>query len=663
MYARKSNMKRKMLFLCFITAPVVADDIADMGEITVTATKSVQAIRNIPATVSVINRRDIEISGARTVDQLLNRSPGVYAARMDVSAPNRIAQAYTRGMPGSGRTLVLIDGVPMNSQFDGQVDWSQLSTKDVERVEIVRGVGSGLYGSNAMGGVINIITRMPQEGSTATLSTEAGSHNTKSFAADIRGRKDALGYAVSGSRITSDGYNMWTDAQKSLYGPFSNKLIAMGTEKTNFSGKLTYDVDDANFLDFTASYVDDIATGFYDVPDYQPEQRKQWLTSLKHQHFEDDYETSLMVYGRFGKRYADTTSPPFTAISSESTYDDVSIGINTHAIFTLNEANRLTLGADYIDGSMDVITDRYTSQQQRKGYVTKLGLFVQNELALNESTVINAAARLDRWATHGSQTDTLAGQPEGDYPERDGTVFSPKLSMLYRLTRQTNLRGSVGKAFKLPELFEFYSSSKRGPTTYWGNPNLKPETVLGYEVALDHYFDNQNYIKSTIYINDAEDFVYSVRRDALNFDKVNIDGVRTRGLEIEAAYNPTTNLKLTAAYTYNESEITKHTQDPSLVGNQLTTVPDHHLNLKAEYELQHGTTILASAEYVGDRYANDRNTDTYAHYTIYDLGLQHNFSKTLSAKIGVHNITDEVYEGIGYIAPGRVITAGLKAAF
>lgn len=660
MISIKKSFFTSALLCCTIGSSLCADEIINIPDIVVTATKNAQSIEKVPASVTVINREQIELSGARTVDQLLTTVPGVYASRMDVSSANRTSQTYTRGMPGNGRTLVLIDGVPMNSQFDGQVDWSQLATQDVERVEVVRGVGSGLYGSNAMGGIINIITRQSKEGVHSTVKGDYGSNNTKSISGSVRGRSAATGYSILISKLTSDGYDMWTDENKAA--PGGDKLIDVGTEKTNFSGKLTFDATDNDLLDFSISYLDDISTGSIDIPDYLSLERKQWLSSLRYQHISDKIETSVLFYGRFQKQYADTANPTNTAIATQSDYDDRTLGINTNVMFSYFDNHLISVGADYSDGSIDVVTDRFTSEQTRKGYVSKLGVFLQDQMTIDDLTLI-LAGRVDHWKTHGSQSDTLAGQPTGDYPERDGTEFSPKLSMLYKILPSLNMRASVGKAFKLPELVEFYSSTKRGPNTYWGNPDLNPETVIGYELGMDYYFSNSAFIKTTLYYNNAENFIYSVRRNATNFDKVNIDEIVTQGLEIEARYLPINSLELSASYTYNDSKITKNQFNSALEGKQLTYVPKQKATLNARYNILSSTTLLASIEHVGKRYADDENKKYYDPYTLCNAGITYNFSPMFSAKANVNNIANHVYEGIGYLSPGRTYSASLQATF
>lgn len=653
-------------------AVVAADRDAQLGDMVVTATKSATGIREVPAAVSVITRAEIEKSPAVTVDQLLQGVPGVYAARMDASSPNRIAQTYSRGFSGSGRTLVLIDGVPMNVLFDGQVDWSQLKTSDVERVEVVRGAASGLYGGNAMGGVINIITRMPPPGVERSVFGEYGTNDTRNIGASIRGRLGDTGFALSGSQLDSDGYDMWTEAQKLAVAAASrHKLIAIGTKKKNVAGKVTHDIDNSNVVDLNLSYLDDVNTGFYDISGYLPQRREQWLASARYRHFTDKSETSLVLYTRLGKQWADSPvtagGSAYNAIASSAVYDDNSLGINAQSTFRISDAQQITIGADYLDGDIDVYDyGKATSPGRvtnRKGYVTRTGLFAQDEIKLGQSWIANIAGRIDYWKTHGSLTDTLAGQPTGNYAERKGSEFSPKFSLLYKATQQINLRASAGKAFKLPEQTELYSSNKRGLITYWGNPNLVPESTVAYEAGLDYYIGNRGHIKTTLYKNNAKNFVYSITRDATNNDKVNIEGVETQGLEVEAAYKLNDIVGLSGAYTYNDSVITAFNLNPALVGKQLTNLPKQHTFLRADMNLSEGMQAFVTWNYVGTRYAADNNSSHYRKYATVDIGLSQRFSADLDGRLTVLNVGDSVYDGNGYMAPGRVVTASLKYKF
>lgn len=235
--------------------------------------------------------------------------------------------------------------------------------------------------------------------------------------------------------------------------------------------------------------------------------------------------------------------------------------------------------------------------------------------------------------------------------------------MLIHVFTCKELIGRIDLKVACPHFSFFYSSSTRGTITYWGNPDLSPETVLGYELGMDYYFSNNDFIKATLYYNNAENFIYSVVRDAQNSDKMNIDEVVTQGVEIEARYMPLSNLELSASYTYNDSQITKNQFNPELEGNQLISVPQQQANFNVRYNPLASTTLLASIEHVGKRYANDANTADYSPYTIYNTGVIYRFSPMFSAKANVNNIADEIYEGIGYLAPGRIYSASLQVNF
>ena len=653
--------------ILFPLLAIAAGDESRLPEMVISATRTQSDIRDVPASVTVIDKKRIEQSAATTVDQLVSGVPGIYAARMDASAPNRIAQVYARGMPGNGRTLVLVDGVPMNVNYDGQVDWSQLATRDVERIEVVRGGSSGLYGGNAMGGVINVFSQTPKPGTEYKVSANYGTNNTQSLDASYSSRTGPTALYLSGSSMKSDGYNMWTQATKLAAGANAFRLINIGSEKNNFTAKLSHEVTDRDLLDFSVSYLDDLSTGFYTIPNYLPQERKQLATSARYRHFTDNTESSLVAYGRFGNQQADSTAAPYTTISYRTETDDKSYGANALTTITLSKSQRLSVGADYQDGQITTLYRRYAATPGRstdvKGSAQRLGVFIQDELKLGASWIFNLAGRLDRWATSGSQTDTLAGQPVGTYNERTGTVFSPKFGALYKLAAETNVRATAGRSFKMPELWELYSSNKRGATTFWGNPNLEPETVNAYDLGIDQYFGDQAYIKATAYRNNAKNFVYSVTRNATNNDKVNVEGVVTKGLELEAMYKPLSYVNLSGSFTLNKSTITESVRDSALVGKELIYVPKKQGQLRADFDLPQQTTLFVVSNYVGNRWADDKNTSTYRNYTTYDIGISRKFTEGIVTRLTVANMFNNIYDGIGYLAPGRLVTAGITAKF
>ncbi|MDD3608940.1 MAG: TonB-dependent receptor [Halothiobacillaceae bacterium] len=635
----------------------------DLEEMVVTATRTEQNIRDVPAAVTLIGREEIERSSAVTVDQLLQGVPGVYAARMDPSSPNRIAQTYTRGLPGNSRTLVLLDGIPMNVLYDGQVDWSQLATQDVERVEVVRGAGSGLYGANAMGGVINILSRAPEPGIRTRIGADYGSLNSRRLSAAHSQSHGLTAFSLSASRFESDGYNMWRpDASV----PPAHR-DAIGTVKDNLNAKLVQGIDANQFLEASLSYLRDEATGFYKpgVDGYTPQTREQFVPSLRYTREDDNSETQLVTYARIGHQWADTLSPVnYASLSERGEYQDRSLGLNAQHSRHIGAGQRLTLGLDYLNGEIDNHYSYPGTPRLREtlGDLQRYGLFAQDEIALGTDWRLNIAGRYDHWKTGGNQTDTGTGQPNSNYKSRSDGQFSPKLGLLYKATDNLNLRVSAGQAFNLPDMFNLYANTKRGATTYWANPELEPEKVNAYDIGIDYYFGQDGYVKLTAYRNDATDLIYSVQRDASNVDKRNVGAVKTEGLEFEARYRAYRNLLLSASYTLNNSVIVENENNRKLEGKQLVNVPRHQAHLRADWFLSPARLYL-TVNHVGDRYGNDANTTTYRAYTTVDLGGAYAFTQAVEARLTFANLTNEKYEGIGYIAPGATVTASLQARF
>ncbi|MDK9723612.1 MAG: TonB-dependent receptor [Sterolibacteriaceae bacterium MAG5] len=649
---------------------------AALEQMVVTATKTQQSLRDVPSAVTVIDRNFIEKSAATTADQLLQGVPGVYAARMDASAPNRIAQTYTRGLPGNGRTLVLADGIPMNVGYDGQVDWSQLATVDIDRIEVVRGAGSALYGNSAMGGVINIISKMPERGEKKRVDVDYGSLNTKRLGAGYSFRDDDTGLILSANRLTSDGYNMWRPDTTIA----ADRQAKTGTEKTNLSAKLLKEVDGANLLDFHFAYLRDVAKGLYSIPDYNAQDRQQYLSSGRYRHFGEASETTVQVYVRRGIQDADSansvnrTSPDVVAagtpansvISYRGEFKDNTSGINLQSTHALAGNQSLTWGGEYVNSDV-TMTNRYPFEPGRsqvtKGDVTRMGAFVQDEIkfgALN----LNLAGRYDSWTTSGSFADTKAATTgQGVWSERTERAFSPKAGATYALTKDLVARGSVGKAFNTPDVSQLYGNSQRAGSNHVGNPQLRPEKAFSRDIGLDYYWGKLGHLKSSLYYTTAENFIYSVTTTGQNTAKQNIDEVRAKGVELEGMLRPVDGLTLRAGYTYNNSVVTQSVVSPTLVGKWLTNVPVHQGNLRADISLPGGFSIFAVYNYVGYRFGTDSNASGYKPYATYDLGVSKEFGKDIAARLNVVNATDKKYEGIGYIAPGVTVTAGLTLKF
>lgn len=665
-----------------------AESDSTLSENLVTATKTDRSIRELSSAATIIDRDRIERSGATTVDQVLQGTPGAYAARMDVSAPNRIAQVYLRGLPGNGRSLVLIDGIPMNVLYDSQVDWSQLGTVDVERIEVVRGAGSALYGNHAMGGVVNIISKLPAPGVSTRVEGGAGSLNTGRGAFLISNRDGKSALSLSTSYLSSDGYNMWPANTTTPKAQQAN----MGTIKNNTGASYFREIDPNNLLDFKLSYLRDRATGLYNIPGYVAQDREQYLGSSRFRHFGQGSETTVQLYTRVGLMYADSTNGTncrsdgcggagqlantpgvgaATLIAYHGKFDDRETGLTAHSSHVVGNNQKVTFGGEFVDGKM-TMTNIYPQETGRRqvtsGTVGRAGLFVQDEIAL-ERLRIDLALRWDRWKTSGSFSDTQTTFPgQGTWGERQKSSVSPKTGVSYTLGESTNLRASLGKSFNTPDVSQLYGQSRRsGTTVAYGNPQLNPETAISRDIGADYYVGKTAYLKATLFHTTAKDFIGTLQRAgaaAGTTDKINYGGIRAKGIELEAMWRLSDAIRLSGGINANSSIITKYDQNPALVGARLSNVPSQSASLRADADIAAGMTAYAVANRVGNRFSSEAVGATYYRpYGTVDLGMMVPTSKDTTTRFTITNLTDSHYDGIGYSAPGRTIMVDVIGKF
>ena len=670
MFEAKPSIKKLTLAISLaLPFGVYAADknVDELDEMVVTATKTERSIRDVTSAVTVIDSERIEKSVATTADQLLRGVPGVYASRMDASSPNRIAQTYTRGLPGNGRTLVLIDDVPMNVAYDSQVDWSQLGTIDVDRIEVVRGAGSALYGNHAMGGVINVISKAIKPGLKGRVESEYGSMETIREAGIVSYGNDTTGGQVSTSYLESDGYNMWrpdTTVPKS-------QQDKTGTRKTNVAGKFSHAIDTSNLLDFNFSYLSDVATGLYTIPDYLPQDREQYLGSARYRHLGETSESTVVLYSRIGRMDADSADSASRNILYRGNFDDMENGLRAQTSHYIGSHQKLTFGGQYSDSRITMINSYPATagrKQTTEGNIRLSGIFLQDEFNYGPLN-INIAGRWDLWQTEGSFIDTdrsVAGQ--GRWDERSKDSFSPKGGFSYKLTDDLVARGSIGESFNTPDISQMYGNSQRNGINSFGNPSLSSETAVSSDLGLDYYFGKKAYIKGTLFHTSAEDFISSINlvpscTRLCNSIKTNYEGVRAQGAEFEAMWKANDLLTLYASYTKTESIITKYSKSPSLVGKKLTNIPSDQASLRADFSLPYGFTAFGAFNFIGDRYSNESNTTKYQGYSTYDFGLAKNLYKDITARMTFMNIGSDKYEGIGYIAPGATMMGGIVAKF
>jgi iron complex outermembrane receptor protein len=639
-------------------------------EMIVTATKTEKMVEDVPGSVTIISQNDLKKQNIQTVDDALNSLSGVYVKRtkgLMESTPS----LRMRGFNGDQYTLVLLDGLPLNDAYGGGIEWGSLSVGNIERIEVVRGAASALYGGNAMGGVINIITKTPEKLELEAISGY-GTHDAYRYRFAFGNKLlDRLSFRLGYEKEGTDGYET-TPVVRSISAGNGNvsggypmndssgnptRWVAgdkgdNGAQRHAFDGKLSFDFSDTGYLSFTA------VSGRHEY-DYGPPSTYMGIfgdsttyavagTGQRARFQPNDF----ISYTGIGKNETDTYSLAFQEIfgpmqikgqlgtvqvddrytleagSGSADYSDstgtMKITENESWFAELSgdipmgDSHLLTMGASYRKDSSD--TDDYDIPFYRSysgagpstfysgGDSKTWAVFAQDEWQIMDPLTIYLGLRFDSWEVYNGASGVPGGEQK--YESNTESELSPKIAAVWKpFGEDTTFRASAGHAFRPPTLYELYRSWQSGSTAVQSNPNLKPETVWAYELGYDQYlFERKTRLSVTGFRNDIEDLIYFQTAPGTR-TRINVGEARTYGLELEASQKITDWLSLWGNFTYTDAEIRKNPTDPASEGKNVTGIPETAWNLgvDTQYKWFKGSLV---GRYYSKIYSNSENKDT-----------------------------------------------------
>ena len=677
-------MKGFVFILCFVFSLSMAnagEKETRLEEIVVTATRTEKELETAPGSVSVVTKENMEKRNIKTVDEALNTISGVFDRRGKGLMDTR-SQVSLRGIPGQMRTLILLDGMPINSAYTGEVQWGGLSPEDAERIEIVKGPFSSLYGGYAMGGVVNIITKMPEKREFTIKSGYGSSWDRDEAMDDMRKFylsygdkfKDKLSLFLSyGYKITS-GYPTDFNVQSSK----PSAGITGWSYTTNNEGATRYLIGDkgdnrwwddniAIKSEYDFSKTSKINLSFvrnrYEYNYYDPHTylgnaagnevwsygtvkessflsgsggREQNIYNISYETESSPLKTKLSL-GLADQEKSWYVTPGTTAATTRSggpgkVSETPSGSCNADIQFTLPllERHILTFGGSFRHGWADTEEHNLTNWKdedskttlsyQSKGKDRTYALFIQDEIMALDKLTVYLGFRQDWWETYDGYANQVgtAGYPK-NYDSRDASSFSPKAAIVYNPFEKTSLRTSIGKAFRPPTVYELYRTwTSSSGVTYAGNPELKPETTTSWDIGIEQGLWKGAKIKATYFENYMEDLIYRKTVTPTYQELINAGKAESKGVEIEAEQRFGKELRLFANFTYTDAKIKENNAKPETVGKRLTDVPEKMFNAGAEFEKGPFFASL-TGRYVSKRYSNDENKDTVNNvYTSYD---------------------------------------------
>jgi len=632
--------------------------IIDLEPITVTTSRTARGTLEVPSSVSIVSEKEIEASNAKSVPELLKNLEGIYM--YDASGVGTSGRVNMRGFWGGMSThqLILIDGIPQNSSEDKLVDWNLIPLDNIERIEVVRGPNSALYGDAAMSGVINIITKRPSAIPETRISTSYGSFNTQNYKLSTSGFSKKLGYYLNLGTKSTNGFRKHSDY-----------------EDIHLNGKLDFLIDETQSLRFSLDYYDkERGAHPWAINETQIENdRRQARPGTENDKnktdklnlgltYQRDISDICQAEGTLYSRYKDGES--FYTSSGGSTYEQLKdediyglltkLNINPE-IFGIEHS--LTAGIDLERNDFDY--EEYNAPNQIRGTIRKdcgakrekIGPYLQDEIKLFEPFKLIAGLRYDL-----IKFDYTDYTNESNSKKRDMSKITPKFGTVYNYQKNSNLYANYAQAFRTPTLAQMF--------TYGGsssNPDLNPEEAENYEIGVHHQFNDNLKANVSLYWMELDNEI-QYNYDDRQYE--NYGETSHKGIETSIDFTIIEGLAGFANYTYTRAK----NESGTYKGKYLTNIPIHKGSLGINFRTDFGLNINLTATRVGTSYIDNTNSSKLPCYTTVDTKIRYEHKWGILF-LGIDNLLDKEYNSYGLSsknfnpAPGRTFTFGTEVKF
>jgi len=616
----------------------------ELEKIVVTPSSFAQELQTVPASITVINAAQIQDSNAQSTADLLRAQTGLLVRDYYGNGTKVAVDLRGFGETAGNNTLVLIDGRRVNEIDLSGTDWTQIPLDRIESIEILRGAGAVLYGDNASGGVINIITKRGKGRPQIEFESIAGSYQMEKQKLSLSGLSNKLSYFLTSTQQSTNGYR-----QNSYYNA------------QDFFSKLIYDFNDRLSLGLTGSY----HSADYGLPGALRESQLRSCSRRDSKFIDDDAgeqdwyvlldtkikfseHNEFILPVSFRRRYMDTYWGTGGYGTNSSRIDTLGICPKVRLKSKLfKKDNLFTLGLDFY--KIDSLMNDFSSFGIQTGDAdvdkNSIGGYLANEFLIRDNLIFNLGYRYERANYTFNYTDF-----SGFFADvNDAAKFSEKVfqaGIAYNYKKGSKLYLNVSQNFRLPvtEEFMLYNFSFF-PFGRQINKNLLPQEAINYEIGLNHRFSTGWEVGIGAFLMKIKNEIYY---NPISYINENYAKTQHRGLEINWSWDILKDLNLESNYTFTDAFFVQGAFNK----NQIPAVPRHKASLGLKWRVSEKLQLNTLLNYTGRQYFISDQAHDYSpmgDFATFDAKISYKFSQGLFF-VGINNLFDEKYSEYGAIS-------------
>jgi outer membrane receptor protein involved in Fe transport len=627
-------------------------------QVTVTATRTPTLMSQTAESVAVLSHNELESTSALTLDDALDQVPGfTLYLRLGSAWANPTDQGVSLrgvGSNGASRALVLEDGIPINDPFGGWVYWDRVPLAAVQRIEVAEGGASDLYGSDAMGGVINIFTRQATH-SEFTFDTSYGNENTPdaSFWANLDWRKWGLQVAAEG--FQTDGYIL---VPQDIRGPVDT---AAGSNHTNATITLDRQITDRSRVFISGNILGEARKNGTPLQTNRTHLRElsagwDWQSPRWGEFALRGYGESQLYDQTFSAIAASRQTETLTSLQRVPAQDG---GYSAQWTRAWGARQTWVAGVEGMDIAGATNSLNYSSGLVKTaigigGRQDINGVYLEDLIRLTPRWIITINGRFDDWQNFDALSTTRPLATTGpisvtNFPERSANAFSPHVSVLRQLTPSTSIYASVYRAFRAPTLNELYRPYRVGNEETLANDNLGAEHLTGGETGAAYAgVHGRLQIHGTLFWTEVTDPIanvtLAVTPTLITEQRENLGSTRSRGVELDTDFQLTPGLIVSGGYQFVDATVLSFPADTTLQGLWVPEVPRNVFTVQARYARSSLLTVGIQGRYTGLQYNDDLNEFPLSPAFELNAFVSHPFKHRAEIYGEIENMTDDRFE-------------------